>query len=184
MMQPDEDTLELEQRRKSGRLRDFSNQLAERLRQAPSQRPEPARLAARLGEAAFLFDMSTTGEIVPMPEIAPVPWTKSWFRGLANVRGRLVGVIDLMQLSGRPPMTPEQSLQLIVFGEVLKVNAAVLVTRAFGLRNIKDLEALGAVSDPTRPWELELFREADGNTLIEIDLRRLVAAERFSAIGL
>jgi len=183
MSAPDNESLDLEERRKSGRLRDFSNQLAERLREAPSQRPEPARLAARLGEAGFLFDMSTTGEIVSVPEIAPVPWTKPWFLGLANVRGRLLGVIDLMLLSGRAPMTPEQSLQLIVFGDTLKVNAALLVTRAFGLRNVKDLEPLGSVSDPTRPWERERYREPDGSTLIELDLRRLVATEQFSLIG-
>jgi twitching motility protein PilI len=183
MMQTGDDALDLDQGPKSGRLRDFSAQLAQRLRAAPNMPPEPARLAARLGDVGFLFDMSTAGEIVAMPEIAPVPWTKPWFRGLANVRGRLVGVIDLMLLSGRAAMTTEQSLQLIVFGDVLKVNSAVLVTRAFGLRNLKDLEPLGVVSDPLRPWERERFREADGTTLIELDLRRLVASEQFSAIG-
>jgi twitching motility protein PilI len=184
MMSPDEESIDLAERRKSGRLRDFSNQLAERLREAPNQRPEPARLAARLGDSSFLLDMSTAGEIVQVPEIAPVPWTKPWFRGLANVRGRLLGVVDLQQLSGRAPMTPEQSLQLIVFGEVLKVNAALLVTRAFGLRNVKDLESLGPVNDPAHPWERERFKEADGSILVELDLRRLVAAEQFSSIGL
>src|SRR6267154_3718260 len=142
MMQPDDDALELEQGPKSGRLRDFSTQLAQRLRAAPNMPAEPARLAARLGELGFLFDMSSTGEIVALPEIAPVPWTKPWFRGLTNVRGRLLGVIDLMHLSGRPPMTPEESLQLVVFGDALKVNAAIVVTRAFGLRNLKDLHPL------------------------------------------
>jgi len=183
-MQSSDDALELEQGPKSGRLRDFSSQLAQRLRAAPNMPAEPARLAARMGDISFLFDMSTTGEIVTLPEIAAVPWTKPWFRGLANVRGRLMGVIDLMLLSGRPAMTAEQSLQLIVFGDLLKVNAAVLVTRAFGLRNLKDLEPIGVMSDPLRPWERERFRETDGTTLIELDLRRLVATEQFSAIGI
>ncbi len=159
MMQSSDDALELEQGPKSGRLRDFSSQLAQRLRAAPNMPAEPARLAARMGDISFLFDMSTTGEIVTLPEIAAVPWTKPWFRGL-------------------------ESLQLIVFGDLLKVNAAVLVTRAFGLRNLKDLEPIGVMSDPLRPWERERFRETDGTTLIELDLRRLVATEQFSAIGI
>jgi twitching motility protein PilI len=183
MMQIDDESLELEQGPKSGRLRDFSTQLAQRLRSLPSKAAEPARLAVRLADTGYLLDMSTTGEIVAVPEIAPVPWTKPWFRGLANVRGRLVGVVDLMLMSGRPPMAPEESLQLVVLGDVLKVNAAILVTRAFGLRNLKDLQPLGQLSDPLRPWERERFRETDGTTLIELDLRRLVAAEQFSAIG-
>lgn len=184
MIRDSDDPLELEETPKSGRLRDFSTQLAQRLRAAPSRTSEPARLAVRLADIGYLLDLNTTGEIVALPEIAPVPWTKSWFRGLANVRGRLVGVIDLMQLSGRPAMTPEQSLQLVVLGDALKVNSAIIVTRAFGLRNLKDLQPLGDVSDPPRPWERERFRESDGTTLIELDLRRLVASEQFSAIGI
>ena len=137
-----------------------------------------------MADTGYLLDMSMTGEIVALPEIAPVPWTKPWFRGLANVRGRLVGVVDLMLMSGRPPMTAEDSLQLVVMGDVLKVNAALVATRAFGLRNLKDLQPLGTLSDPARPWELERFREADGTTLIELDLRRLVTTEQFSAIGI
>jgi twitching motility protein PilI len=184
MMQADEEFLDVEESPKSGRLRDFSTQLAQRLRAAPSKTSEPARLAVRLADSGYLLDLGTTGEIVSLPEIAPVPWTKPWFRGLTNVRGRLLGVIDLMQLSGRPAMTPEQSLQLVVLGEALKVNSAIIVTRAFGLRNLKDLQPLGDVSDPLRPWERECFRETDGTTLIELDLRRLVATEQFSAIGI
>ncbi len=184
MMRTGEDPLELEEGPKSGRLRDFSTQLAQRLKAAPGRTAEPARLAVRLADSGYLLDLGTTGEIVSIPEIAPVPWTKPWFRGLTNVRGRLLGVIDLMQLSGHPAMTPEQCLQLVVLGDALKVNAAIIVTRAFGLRNLKDLQPLGDVSDPLRPWERERFRETDGTTLVELDLRRLVASEQFSAIGI
>jgi twitching motility protein PilI len=184
MIRVGEEPLELEEGPKSGRLRDFSTQLAQRLRAAPSRTAEPARLAVRLADIGYLLDLGSTGEIVALPEIAPVPWTKPWFRGLTNVRGRLLGVIDLMQLSGRPAMTQEQSLQLVVLGEALKVNAAIIVTRAFGLRNLKDLQPLGDVSDPLRPWERERFRETDGTTLVELDLRRLVATEQFVAIGI
>jgi len=183
MIRVGEESLELEEGTKSGRLKDFSTQLAQRLRAAPGRTAEPARLAVRMADIGYLLDLSSTGEIVALPEIAPVPWTKPWFRGLTNVRGRLLGVIDLMHLSGRAPMTPEQSLQLVVLGEALKVNAAVIVTRAFGLRNLKDLQPLGDVSDPLRPWERERFRETDGTTLIELDLRRLVATEQFVSIG-
>jgi twitching motility protein PilI len=183
MIRVGEEPLELEEGPKSGRLKDFSAQLAQRLRAAPGRAAEPARLAVRVADTGYLLDLGSTGEIVAIPEIAPVPWTKPWFRGLTNVRGRLLGVVDLMHLSGRAPMTPEQSLQLVVLGEALKVNAAIIVTRAFGLRNLKDLQPLGDVSDPARPWERERFRETDGTTLIELDLRRLVATEQFVSIG-
>jgi twitching motility protein PilI len=167
----------------SGKLRDFSAQLAARLQAPAGPAGEPARLAVRIGSAAFLLNMSSAGEIVSVPPVTPVPWTKPWYLGLANVRGRLIGVIDLMQLAGGPPIPPEDAQQLVVFGDSLRVNAALLVTRAFGLRSIKDLKPLGAIRDHARPWEARAFRDADGSRLVELDLQALKSFEEFAEIG-
>jgi twitching motility protein PilI len=163
-------------------LRDFSAQLAQRLSEAPEREVPQARLGVRVGSQSYLVEMTTVGEIVPLAQIARVPWTRPWFRGLANVRGRLVGVYDLPQLAGAEPLSAEQGLQLLVFGDSLKVNAALLITRAFGLRNAKSLDALPAAAE-TQPWEGGRFRDADGTTLTELDLARLAADERFASIG-
>lgn len=165
------------------KLRDFSSQLAERLKTAPVASGASLRLAVRIGTRAFLVEMASAGEIVPLGDVAPVPWTKPWYRGLTNVRGRLVGVIDLLHFGGGAPMTAEQGQQLLVIGEALKSSAALIITRAFGLRNLKELERLDAVSDAARPWEVTRYRDGDGTVLIELDLARLVSFERFGAIG-
>ncbi|MEW5878901.1 MAG: chemotaxis protein CheW [Pseudomonadota bacterium] len=166
------------------KLRDFSTQLAERLKAAPQTAAEPTRLAVRIGAENYLLPMEQAGEIVAVPDIAPVPWTKPWYRGLANVRGRLVGVIDLMQLVGRPPLALDQASQMLVLGETLKVNAAILVTRAFGLRNLKDLEPVGRSGEGAPSWEAGRFRDLNGTVLTELDLGRLVTAEAFASIGI
>ena len=166
------------------RLRDFSTQLAERLKAATSAPNEPMRLAVRIGSTGYLLDMNAAAEIVTAPDITPVPWTRPWYRGLANVRGRLVGVVDLMHLAGRGPLPPEQSQQLLVFGELLRVNAGILVTRAFGLRNLNDLAPIGGPAEGAPPWESARWRDLDGNELTELNLGGLVAAEAFAAIGI
>jgi twitching motility protein PilI len=112
-----------------------------------------------------------------------VPWTRPWFRGLANVRGRLVGVYDLPQMAGEEPVRDDQAMQLLVLGEALKVNAALLITRAFGLRSAKELEPLPQ-AEAAAPWEGARYRDAGGMTLTELDLARLVADERFASIGI
>jgi twitching motility protein PilI len=174
----------MESGKQLARLRDFSTQLAERLKAASSTVNEPMRLAVRIGSSGYLLDMNTASEIVSVPEIAPVPWTRPWYRGLANVRGRLVGVVDLLGLTGRGPLPPDQAMQLLVFGESLAVNASLLVTRAFGLRNLNDLEPLGDTGNESLPWEQMRYRDMDGAVLTELDLHRLVSAEAFTAIGI
>jgi len=166
------------------KLRDFSTQLAERLKAATSTPNEPLRLALRIGPHNYLVDMNATAEIVAAPEITPVPWTRPWYRGLANVRGRLVGVVDLMQLAGRGPLPADPSQQLLVFGEVLRINAGVLVSRAFGLRNLNELEPLGGPAEGALPWEAARWRDLDGNQLTELNLGSLVASEAFATIGI
>lgn len=165
-------------------LRDFSTQLAQRLNEAPAHEVPTARLGVHVGSRSYLLDMTSVGEIVPLADIARVPWTRPWFRGLANVRGRLVGVYDLPHMAGGEPMSGEQALQLLVLGDALKVNAGLLITRAFGLRNAKHLDALPAATSADAPWEGGRFRDVDGTTLVELNLARMVADERFASIGI
>jgi twitching motility protein PilI len=164
------------------KLREFSTQLAQRLKEAPNLPTEPTRLAIRIGVDNYLVEMALASEIVSLPEIARVPWTRPWYRGLANVRGRLVGVVDLQHLMGREPLPADQSQQLLVLGESLGVAAGILMTRAFGIRNLKDLEPLDPA--PVRAeWERTRYRDLDNIALTELDLRELAKAPGFTAIN-
>jgi twitching motility protein PilI len=140
-------------------------------------------LAVRIANEGFLVDMSDVAEIVPLPNFAPVPWTKPWYRGLANVRGRLIGVVDLQHLATGTPLLPDQTQQVLVLSQVLQVNVGLLITRAFGIRNLKDIEPLAAVSAASQPWLGQHYRDLDGSTLIELNLRDLLAVAEFSVIG-
>ena len=173
----------MEHPRQLASMREFSARLAQRLNEAPEREMPVARLGVRIGSRGYLVEMASIGEVAPAPAIARVPWTRPWFRGLANVRGRLVGVYDLPQMAGEEPVRDEQAMQLLVLGEALKVNAALLITRAFGLRSAKELESLPQ-AETAAPWEGARYRDAGGMTLTELDLARLVADERFASIGI
>ena len=166
------------------KLREFSTQLAQRLKEAPNKPTEPTRLAVRIGSENYLIEMALAGEIVSLPGIAPVPWTRPWYRGLANVRGRLIGVVDLLHLMGREPLTPEQTQQVLVFGEVLGVNAGILVSRAFGIRNLKDLTPIDGAPPPGRAsWEQVRYRDDEGLMMTALELRELATSPHFSSIA-
>ena len=173
----------MEHPRQLASMREFSARLAQRLNEAPEREMPVARLGVRIGSRGYLVEMASIGEVAPAPAIARVPWTRPWFRGLANVRGRLVGVYDLPQMAGEEPVRDDQAMQLLVLGEALKVNAALLITRAFGLRSAKELESLPQ-AEMAAPWEGARYRDAGGMTLTELDLARLVADERFASIGI
>lgn len=165
------------------KLREFSTQLAQRLKEAPNLPSEPTRLAVRIGAENYLVEMGLAAEVVALPDVARVPWTKPWYRGLANVRGRLVGVVDLQQMTGREPLSSEQGQQLLVLGESLGVAVGILVTRAFGIRNLRELEALEDAGSAGPGWERARYRDLEGMTLTELDLRELASSPVLGAIG-
>lgn len=52
------------------------------------------RMCVRVGELGLLFPFDAGREVIVPPAASRVPNTASWLRGLANVRGTLVPVLD------------------------------------------------------------------------------------------
>ena len=54
-------------------------------------------IAFRLAGQLFIVPMAEIDEILYVPEVTRVPGVKSWVNGIANVRGRLLSVVDMEQ---------------------------------------------------------------------------------------
>jgi hypothetical protein len=90
------------------RLRQYQVQLLERMQAAQAAGTTAAReLGVLIGTRHYLLDLTQVGEIVPFQSATAVPLTQPWYLGLANVRGSLVGVIDLAAyLAHHPAPSP------------------------------------------------------------------------------
>jgi twitching motility protein PilI len=56
---------------------------------------EWAGLIFRMGKVRLACNTKQVTEFLPVPTFTPVPGTKPWILGLANIRGELLTVIDL-----------------------------------------------------------------------------------------
>jgi hypothetical protein len=70
-----------------------------------------------------------------------VPLTKPWFAGIANIRGNLYSVVDLSAFIGKEATPQNTSSRLLLIGTRHGSNAALLVTRMIGLRNVEALNS-------------------------------------------
>ena len=68
-------------------LREFQQGLAQRLREAQAEAEPTSRLGVLAGSGNWLLKLDDAGEMLPLPEFSAVPLTKSWYLGLANIRG-------------------------------------------------------------------------------------------------
>ena len=89
----------------------------------------------------YVAQMSDVGEILTAPKLTRVPGVKHWVEGVANVRGRLVPVMDLAAFLGGRSTAVRSSRTLIVEkGDLLNglVVDAVLGMQHFPLDSLQE----------------------------------------------
>lgn len=162
-------------------LREYQRELAERLRNADSARAA-SKLGVQVGEQSWLIDLAEAGEVMPLPPITPVPLTRSWFKGVANVRGNLYSVVDFAEFLGVGASRGGEQQRVVLLGERFRSAAGLLVDRSLGLRNPAQLRerepARGAVS-----WLRAEYEDEAGARWNELDVGALVRDAAFLAVG-
>jgi len=161
------------------KLTDFQRALSARLAEAASRQVTPSnRLGVATGQRRWLLRLDQAGEVLFPPEIYEIPHTAGWFRGVANVRGHLVSVVDWSEFSGGTPAALSYRSRVVLLSERMNVPAGLLVGTVSGLRN---LDALERVSDQagTARWTVAMWRDADGRLWEEVDLAQMVEDASF-----
>ena len=100
----------------------------------------------RIGNRRLASAFDEVLEILPLPQVTPVPGAQPWMLGLANVRGNLLPIVDLKQfLEGERTVLHESQRILLVRqpgGDV-----AVLIDELFGQRSFNQQHLVGADDD-------------------------------------
>jgi twitching motility protein PilI len=163
-------------------LREFQQDLARRLNEAAAADAPSARLGVQVGDELWLVRLEEAGEVIPVPPVARVPLTQPWFRGLANIRGNLFSVVDLAAFQGKDPTPQTPDARLLLVAESYNMNAALLVNRMLGLRNLQQFETRAVPAE--RAWERARFVDGGGQVWRELGMNELVYNEAFLQAGL
>jgi Chemotaxis signal transduction protein len=89
-------------------LREFQTDLSRRIQAASARDNSASRLGFRSGSINWMVPLGDTEEVIPVPRIVPIPGSRRWFRGVANIRGNLYAVNDLADFIGQG-VTPEHA---------------------------------------------------------------------------
>lgn len=165
------------------RLRQFQEQLLERMQSARSgTEVRNNLLGVMIGQARCLLDLHEASEIIAVGTIAKVPLTQEWYLGLTNIRGSLIGVVDLARFYGLPSLSIGNDSRIIAFSPVLAVNCALLVSRVLGLRNVAEMQ-LQATGGGNAPWTGHCYRDSEDVLWTQLDLSIIVQDPRFLQVG-
>jgi twitching motility protein PilI len=169
-------------------LRELQSRLAERLTLARTQERGKLWLAVESAGRGFLLPLKDAGEIFPFSGALAVPHSVSWFMGVANLRGRLHGVVDLsrflgLEAPGRISEAARDASHVVAFNASLDINCALWVEKLAGLRNASQLSLDDAVNPSTLPpFVGQRFRDEDGRFWQELSLAALSEDEEFLKI--
>lgn len=97
-------------------------------------------VAFRLGGEAFLIAREETREVLAYPAaVTRVPGARAWIRGLSNVRGQLLPVVDLRAFLGAGATTVSRSSRVLVANH-REIPAGLVVDEVMGFRRFYDSE--------------------------------------------
>ena len=116
------------------------------------------------------------GTFLPLPKLAIVPFAKPWFRGVANVRGNLYGVVDMVTYQDSGVATGDTENRVILVAGRFEFNVALLVDRVFGLRDARAWPQ--SISD----GQVE-YRDEQGLSWRKLDVASLLKQVDFLQIG-
>jgi twitching motility protein PilI len=91
----------------------------------------------RLGNEQFVTGRADVREVLPVPDqIARVPGGKSWLRGIANLRGQLLTVVDLKAFLGAGSAMLDRKTRILVIAS-REVPTGLIVDEVVGFRRLR-----------------------------------------------
>lgn len=164
-------------------LQEYQESILVRLKEREqAQGTETAsRLGVQVGDDAWLMSLNDVGEVLPVPDIQPVPLTRPWFMGMTSVRGNLYAVTDLSAFIGGRPAHLGLESRLLLAGGRFGINAAFVIDRLFGLRNIAEMHLDAAPGKA--PWQSRAYLDATSRHWHEMEMAVLLGSESFMQVA-
>ena len=138
-----------------------------------------------LGSFHIVAELSEVKEILTPPKMSRVPGAKPWIKGVANIRGTLLTIVDLKGfLVGESMKVTKRSRVLVVHHQGL--SAGFVVDEVLGLRHFENAEESKETIYLGQQWTDLVaggYRQ-DNVTWTVLGLNTLVAHEAFLDVAL
>jgi twitching motility protein PilI len=147
--------------------------------------PQWQGMGYQVGGLRLVSAMGEIIEVLKLPKVAALPGVKSWVLGVANIRGRLIPVVDLHDFLGLAPTLPMAQWRVLVV-EDDELVAGLLVEQSLGMQHFLEdsfeeapTDALGALA----PYVRGAFRHG-GRVFYDARLKSILRDEKFFDVAL
>lgn len=127
----------------------------------------------QLGEEEYAVDIIQSKEIIKVSKITPVPNTPSYVRGVINLRGQIVPVVDLRRRFNIPGVSNKERIITVEVRDTLIGLVVDGVNEVFWF-DMKDLEPAPQVEGSIKQEFIQGVARKEDRLLVIVDLERLL----------
>ena len=141
-------------------------------------------LGFRLADMQFVTPLDQVSEVLHCPVITPVPDTRRWLKGIANVRGNLYTIVDLAEYFGKDTVEPDEKTRLLIMN-VAGLTTALVVNEVLGLRHFDEeveRQEVTGIDDPAMAHARGAFLR-DNMLWGVFDMQSLADSEAFMSVA-
>lgn len=144
---------------------------------------EPVKLASstrivlfELAECLFALPVTNVCEIRREPQVTRLPHVPEWVRGVTNLRGSILSVVDLrLRMSFDQPKDRKRRRMIVVRSSAGDVTTALLVDRVLGIHALPTQSELAHESEKgTATRFIREWRQFDTQAVAILDLEETI----------
>ena len=108
----------------------------------------------RVSDCYLMVKLISVSEILPLPPVTQVPFTKPWLMGISNIRGDVIPISDFSHFLFQSAIEKNKKNKLIIFKGV-GFNTAILVDEVLGMSDVvqDDIVAdTSAIHEALKPY--------------------------------
>lgn len=141
-------------------------------------------LGFQIGGVRLVSPLGEVSEIMQLPRYTTLPGVKPWLLGIANVRGRLIPIIDMHEYLDVPAALPKKEWRVLVIEEGDLV-AGLLIEQSLGMQHFLEegFEEATPAELPGLESNLRGAYRHGGRMFYVVSLLSLVRDERFFEVA-
>lgn len=161
-----------------------SKETARGLPQQTEQRSLWSGISFRIGDINMIAPVTQINEILHYPSLTLVPGTLPWVKGLANIRGTLLPVMDLQHYLGQTPIKLRMQSRILVIQQD-ELTAGLLVDEVLGLKHFEPEERITRIKklDPAIKTHIRGAFQQDNQIWHLFDMTTLTTDPQFYKVA-
>jgi twitching motility protein PilI len=161
-----------------------SKQYAAGLPQQVEIKKQWSGIGFKIGDVKFVSTVGDVNEILYYPKLTKIPGTKNWVKGLANIRGILMPIIDLRGYLGKSFVNIKPRSRILIIHHK-DLWAGLLVDEVMGLKHFYDDEKIQQIphlDDTVNQYIIGGYQQNDASWFI-FNMRALAANPEFLLVS-